>query len=155
MLFAPARATRVRWNRNTDTPIPQEEPAGDNPPDGAIFDYYLRSPADVVILEIVDASGGIVRRFRNTDSVETPIAGRNIPDYWIRPPQHLSASAGMHRFVWDFHCPTPAVERFEYPISATYMNTPREPRGVWAPPGIYTIRLTANGRTVARIMIAF
>ena len=153
VLFAPARATRVRWNRNTDTPIPQEEPAGDNPPDGAIFDYYLRSPADVVTLEIVDASGGIVRRFRSTDSVETPIAGRNIPDYWIRPPQRLSASAGMHRFVWDFHGPTPAVERFEYPISATYMNTPREPRGPWAPPGIYTIRLTAHGRTVAQRLV--
>ncbi len=153
VLFAPARATRVRWNRNTDTPIPQEEPAGDNPPDGAIVDYYLRSPAAVVTLEVVDASGGIVRRFRNTDSVETPIAGRNIPDYWIRPPQRLSASAGMHRFVWDFHYPTPAVERFEYPISATYMNTPREPRGPWASPGIYTIRLTANGRTVAQRLV--
>ena len=153
VLFAPARATRVRWNKNTDTPIPQEEPAGDNPPDGAIVDYYLRSTADVVTLEIVDASGGVVRRFRSTDSVETPIAGRNIPDYWIRPPQRLSAAAGMHRFVWDFHYPTPAVQRFEYPISATYMNTPREPRGPWAPPGIYTIRLTANGRTVTQRLV--
>jgi hypothetical protein len=56
----------------------------------------------------------------------------------------------MHRFVWDLHYPTPSASRFEYPISATYMNTPREPRGPWAMPGSYTVRLTANGRTVTQ-----
>ncbi|MFL5606530.1 MAG: VPS10 domain-containing protein [Gemmatimonadaceae bacterium] len=150
VLFAPQRATRVRWNRNTDTPIPQEEPAGDNPPDGAILDYYLKTPADVVTLEILDASGNLVRRFRSSDPVQPPVPGRNIPDYWIRPPQRLANEAGLHRFVWDLHYPTPGLSRFEYPISATYMNTPREPRGPWAVPGAYTVRLIANGRTATR-----
>jgi hypothetical protein len=150
VLFTPQRATRVRWNKNTDTPIPQEEPAGDNPPDGAILDYYLRAPADAVTLEIVDASGDVVRRFRSSDPVEPPVPGRNIPDYWIRPPQRLGTGAGLHRFVWDLHYPTPSLSRFEYPISATYMNTPREPRGPWAMPGAYTVRLSANGRMLTR-----
>jgi hypothetical protein len=153
VLFAPQRATRVRWNKNTDTPIPQEEPAGDNPPDGAIVNYWLRTNASVVTLEILDASGSLVRRFRSTDSLETPIPGRNIPDYWIRPPQRLAAAGGMHRFVWDLHYPTPSVQRFEYPISAIYMNTPREPTGPWALPGTYTLRLTANGRTVTQPLV--
>jgi photosystem II stability/assembly factor-like uncharacterized protein len=153
VLFAPQRATRVRWNRNTDTPIPQEEPAGDNPPEGAILNYWLRSPSDVVTLEILDASGALVRRFRSTDSVEAPIPGRNIPDYWIRPPQRIGATTGMHRFVWDLHYPPPAVARFEYPIAASWMNTPREPRGPWALPGRYTVRLTANGRTVSQPLL--
>ena len=152
-LFAPQRATRVRWNRNTDTPIPQEEPAGDNPPDGAILNYWLRSSTGSVTLEILDASGRLVRRFSSADSVESPIPGRNIPDYWIRPPQRLSASAGMHRFVWDLRYPSPAVQRFEYPISAIYQNTPREPRGPWALPGTYTVRLTTNGRTVTQPLV--
>jgi hypothetical protein len=143
----------VRWNRNTDTPIPQEEPAGDNPPDGAILNYWLRSPADAVTLEILDASGGLVRRFSSADSVESPIPGRNIPDYWIRPPQRLAASAGLHRFVWDFRYPSPAVQRFEYPIAAIYANTPREPRGPWALPGRYTVRLTAHGRTQSQPLV--
>jgi photosystem II stability/assembly factor-like uncharacterized protein len=150
VLFAPQRATRVRWNKNTDTPIPQEEPAGDNPPDGAILDYYLAAPAGVVTLEILDASGALVRRFRSSDPAEPPVPDRNIPDYWIRPAARLANSSGMHRFVWDLHYPTPSVSRFEYPISATFMNTPREPRGPWAMPGSYTVRLSANGRTVTQ-----
>ncbi|MGL5947159.1 MAG: WD40/YVTN/BNR-like repeat-containing protein, partial [Sediminibacterium sp.] len=40
-LFQPQTAIRVRWNMNTDTPLPQEEPAGSNPPDGAIINYFL------------------------------------------------------------------------------------------------------------------
>ncbi len=38
-LFTPAPAYRVRRDQNTDTPLPPEEPAGTNPPDGAIIDY--------------------------------------------------------------------------------------------------------------------
>jgi photosystem II stability/assembly factor-like uncharacterized protein len=152
-LVTPSRSTRVRWNTNTDTPMPQEEPAGENPPDGAILDYYLRTPADLVTLEILDAKGQLVRRFRSTDPVEPPVPGRNIPDYWIRPAQRLSGASGMHRFVWDLHYPTPSVSRFEYPISATFMNTPREPRGPWALPGTYTVRLTANGQVVSKPLV--
>jgi photosystem II stability/assembly factor-like uncharacterized protein len=152
-LFAPQRATRVRWNKNTDTPIPQEEPAGENPPDGAIIDYWLKSPADVVTLEILDASGKLVRRFRSTDTPEPLVPDRNIPDYWIRPAPQLASTAGMHRFVWDLHHPTPTAPSFEYPISATYMNTPREPRGPWALPGTYTVRLSANGRAVEQPLV--
>ena len=43
-LFAPQEAVRWRWNRNPDTPLPPEEPAGKNPPDGAIIDYFLGTP---------------------------------------------------------------------------------------------------------------
>ncbi|HXC04729.1 MAG TPA: glycoside hydrolase, partial [Bacteroidia bacterium] len=39
ILFQPAPAYRVRWNMYPDTPTPQEEPAGQNPPDGAVI-YY-------------------------------------------------------------------------------------------------------------------
>jgi hypothetical protein len=152
-LVKPSRAMRVRWNTNTDTPMPQEEPAGENPPDGAILDYVLGAPADVVTLEILDARGDLVRRFRSTDPIEEAVPGRNIPDYWIRPPQRLSGTAGRHRFVWDLHYPTPAFARFEYPISATFMNTPKEPRGPWALPGTYTVRLTANGQTLTQPLV--
>jgi photosystem II stability/assembly factor-like uncharacterized protein len=39
-LFKPSEATRVRYNMFSDTPLPPEEPAGQNPPDGAIIDYH-------------------------------------------------------------------------------------------------------------------
>lgn len=49
-LFEPPMATRVRWNMFLDTPLPPEEPAGENPPDGAILDYYLSVGASQVTL---------------------------------------------------------------------------------------------------------
>jgi len=154
LLLSPARATRVRWNLNTDTPLPPDEPAAPNPPDGAILDYWLRDPATgPVTLEIFDAAGRSVRRFSSDDPPESPIVGRNIPDYWIRPPRLLSAQAGMHRFVWDLRGPDPKVQNFGYPISAVVRNTVKEPAGVWALPGTYTARLTANGKSYSRPLV--
>ncbi len=150
-LFAPQEARRFRWNKNPDTPLPPDEPAGQNPPDGAIVHYFLKAPAPgPVSLEIVDAGGAVVRRYRSDDPLEPPVEGRNVPDYWIRPPQPLSAVAGLHRFVWDLHFPPPAALERSYPIAAIYRNTPAEPRGPWALPGDYTVRLTVGGRTLTR-----
>ena len=147
-LFAPQTAIRFRWSKYTDTPMPQEEPAGQNPPDGAILDYHLKSAATgPVTLEILDRAGAVVRRYSSSDEPEQPIEGRNTPDYWLRPPQVLSAAAGMHRFVWDLHYPRPAVQSFGYPISAIYRNTVQVPQGSWALPGRYSVRLTVNGRS--------
>jgi photosystem II stability/assembly factor-like uncharacterized protein len=149
-LFQPATAYRVRWNNYTDTPVPQEEPAGENPPDGAIIDYYLRSAAaGPVTLEILDSRGRVVRRYSSDDEPPPPIED-NVPDYWVRPPATVSTSAGMHRFVWDVHYAPPAALSFSYPISAIYENTPRIPTGAWALPGTYTVELTVNGKSHTR-----
>jgi len=148
-LFAPQQAWRVRWNMNTDTPLPPEEPVGQNPPDGAILHYFLKSDvAGAVSLEILDAAGKVVRAFRSDDKPEEWPSDRDIPDYWIRPHQPLQTRAGLHRFVWDLHYPSPSAMSYGYPISAVIGNTWREPRGPWAHPGTYTARLTANGKTL-------
>ena len=74
----------------------------------------------------------------------------SLPDYWIRPPRLLSEQPGLHRFVWDLHWPPPPAPEFTYPISAVPGDTPREPRGPWALPGLYTVRLTLNGQTLTQ-----
>ncbi|MEJ2218050.1 MAG: glycoside hydrolase, partial [Gemmatimonadota bacterium] len=57
-LFKPETATRVRWDTNTDTPLPADEPAAQNPPDGAVIDYWLKSDVQgPVTLEILGAGG--------------------------------------------------------------------------------------------------
>ncbi|HMG34573.1 MAG TPA: glycoside hydrolase, partial [Blastocatellia bacterium] len=150
-LFKPQVAMRVRWNLNPDTPLPPEEPAGKNPPDGAIINYYLRGKASgPVVIEIVDSANRLVRRFSSDDkpeSIEETGKRVNIPTYWIRPDQVPSTGAGMQRFVWDLHYAPCDWLPPQYPISAIYGDTWREPRGPWALPGNYTIKLTVNGRT--------
>jgi photosystem II stability/assembly factor-like uncharacterized protein len=146
-LFAPQLTYRVRRNNNTDTPLPPEEPAGQNPPDGAMIDYILKSDATgPVAIEISDESGKPVRHFSSTDKPE-PVNEKelNIPTYWIRPVRILSTQAGMHRFVWDLHYPPPDSLEHEYPISAIYHDTPRTPLGPAILPGKYTVKLTVNG----------
>jgi len=152
-LFAPQEAIRFRWNKNTDTPLPPDEPAGQNPPDGAIINYWLKSDATRVGVEILDAQGGVVRTYASDDPVEPLVEGRNTPDYWIRPHRALAAGSGFHRFVWDMHHERPAVNGFSYPISATFANTPRTPYGSWVAPGKYTVRLTVDGQSRSQPLI--
>jgi len=155
-LFAPQLTYRLRRNQNHDTPLPPEEPAGKNPPDGVILDYYLRSASSSpLILEILDGKGKLVRRFSSSDQPPGPEKDLNVPTYWVRPPQKLvpPATAGMHRFVWDLSYPPPDALRHEYPISAIYGDTPRLPLGATVLPGEYTVRLTAGGRAYTQSLI--
>jgi photosystem II stability/assembly factor-like uncharacterized protein len=150
-LFAPQFTTRVRWNMFSDTPLPPEESAGQNPPDGAILDYFLKRNAKNVTLEIVNGKNEIVRRFASSDKAEViDTTALPHPTYWIRPPQLLSTSPGHHRFVWDLrHEPPPGSER-EFPIAAVYRNTPSAPAGPFVHPGRYTVRLTVDGTVLER-----
>ena len=144
-LFTPQPAWRFRWNKNTDTPLPPDEPAGQNPPDGAILHYRLSAPAAEVTLEILDRAGAVVRRYSSRDVAAPPVAGRNTPDYWLRPPPALESSPGLHRFVWDLRHPAPAVASYSYPIAAIAGGTPRTPQGTLVVPGSYTARLRVDG----------
>ncbi len=148
-LFAPQLATRVRRSRYTDTPMPPEEPAGENPPDGAILTYALKSkPASPVTLEILDAKGSLVRRYSSADVPEPIATNLRIPTYWVRPARVLPDGVGLHRFVWDLRYPDPPASEHEYPISAVPGDTPRGPQGPLVPPGNYTVRLTVAGKSL-------
>jgi photosystem II stability/assembly factor-like uncharacterized protein len=151
VLFKPAPAYRVRRSTNPDTPIPPDEPLGENPPDGAILDYYLaKSASGPLTIEVLDAKGTVVRRYSSADQPDQTQAQLNqqiIPLYWIRRFRAPSAQAGMHRWVWDLHYATPLAPRYSYPISAVPHDTPREPLGPLALPGTYTVRLTVGGQS--------
>lgn len=151
ILYKPQQAWRVRWSTYTDTPVPQEEPAGENPPDGAVINYYLQSNAGVVKLEILDSKGQLVRTYTSNDKPYTKPKD-NVPDYWVRPQQILSAKAGAHRFSWDMHYDPLDVEP-TFPISAVYKNTPPDPTAPWVMPGTYTARLTVDGKVQSQTFV--
>jgi len=148
-LFRPALALRVRGNQNRDTPLPPETPAGQNPPDGAIFDYHLKAAATApVTLEIADTQGNVVRRFSSADVPRAVnFSQLAFPPYWVEVPHTLSGSAGEHRFVWDLRYPTPQWLFHEYSMAAVVGETPVAPRGPLVLPGNYEVRLTAAGKT--------
>ena len=151
-LFTPPLATRVRWNMFADTPLPPEEPTGQNPPEGAVLDYYLPAAATgEVALEIRDGQGSVVRRHSSSDEPERiDPSTLPYPTYWMRPPQTLSKERGHHRFVWDLRYAPPNGVRRELSIAAIYRNTGSSPVGPFVHPGRYTVRLTANGTTAER-----
>jgi hypothetical protein len=150
VLFRPAVAYRMHRSTWTDTPIPPDEPLAENPPAGAILEFFLpRDARQPVVLEVLDGSGALVRRFRSDDAPQPSaeeLARELIPQYWIKPPQVLPARGGMHRWVWDLHYPAPLALTHSYPISAVPRATPRRPQGPLAVPGNYRVRLTFDGQ---------
>ena len=150
-LFTPAPAYRVRRDTNTDTPLPPDEPGAANPPDGAVIDFYLaRAGSGPVNLEILDATGQLIRRYSSTDQPEvseSDLKKQLIPLYWLRKPRTLPATSGMHRWVWDLQYPPPTSARHDYPIAAIPHDTPRFPPGPTVLPGEYMVRLTASGKS--------
>jgi hypothetical protein len=151
-LVRPAPAYRVAQSTWTDTPIPPDEPLGENPPAGAVIDYFLpRDTRQPVKLEILDAKGNLVRRFASDDPLEPTgeqLARELIPSYWIAMPAALPAKSGMHRWIWNLHYPDPVTTTRGYPISAVPHATPQEPQGPLALPGSYLVRLTVDGRRI-------
>jgi len=128
-LFAPVVAIRMRAGNDEAEATPPEVVLGENPPNGAFIDYVVPSGASGrLVLDIIDAAGGIVRHYASDDAPK-PIDPKDVPfpPYWIVTPQPPSATPGMHRFVWDFH-----LDDTDGPLAA---------------PGAYRVRLTQNGRT--------
>ncbi|MBX9929078.1 MAG: hypothetical protein K2X99_09215 [Gemmatimonadaceae bacterium] len=173
-LFAPGTAVRVRFATNEPTPWPPELPAGENPPPGGIIDYLL--PVDAtgpVTLEIVDARGRTVRSYSSTEPVFEPDPGKDLaaydevcqtnptaaycglPLYWPAPQYIISTKAGMHRFSWDLKYDPVSPQDLipagdEEATGAVPGRTYPQYNVPWAPPGKYTVRLTANGVTVTQ-----
>jgi hypothetical protein len=139
-MYRPATAIRIDNDVFLGSPLPPEEPTAQNPPDGAIVDYYLPSTAKNVALEILDPTGKLVRRYVSGErkaQKQQPLA---IADRWIPKPVVLETTAGAHRFLWDLRWastgPNPELE------DEDGRSAPRGPR---ATPGDYQLKLTVDG----------
>ena len=162
-LFPPAPAVRTQWDTYTDTPFNPDVASAENPPEGAVIDYYLKSPPPGDLkLEIYDSADRLVRSYSSAGDSSLGYKV-NVPAFWLAPPQLLPKRSGLNRFAWDLRYPDPAallftyygihVKYFEYTLAdhAVPHNTPwHEPQGPMVLPGQYEIRLTAGGRIQRR-----
>ena len=138
-LYKPALAYRVRQSGMS---LPGSNPSGENPPNGAIIDYYLKTaPGQPVTLEILDSSGKSVQRF-STSARPRPAAEES--SFGGRGGQTpLTGNAGMNRFVWSLRYPSaPDLDGGPYPCQCGRLVGPL------ALPGSYTVRLTSAGQTL-------
>ncbi len=137
-LYRPAVAVRVDNDTFVGTPLPPEEPTAENPPNGAMIDYYLKSPASRVTLEIFDPQQNLVRRFSSEDK-KTKYAPLPVAERWFSKPEALETTAGMHRFVWNLTWGSsggPVADE-----EADFHN----PSGPKVIPGTYQVRLSVDG----------
>ncbi len=175
-LVKPHTAVRVRFGTNEPTPWQPELPAAENPPNGAVIDYFL--PRDVsgdVTMQILDGTGHIVRSYSSADSVLDPDpavdpAGYDrvcrqkptathcgLPLYWPAAQQRLSPRAGLHRFLWDmrYQPVTNPNVREAGDVDATGAVPHRSElsaRAPWAPPGPYVVRLKAGTDSMSQLL---
>jgi photosystem II stability/assembly factor-like uncharacterized protein len=154
-LFKPAEAVLIPPNTDNGTPTQKDEPEADNPPNGAVLDYYLKNAAaGPVTIEILNPGGTVIRHYSSSDPaavVDVNTLAVNLA--WSRLPEPLSAAAGMHRWLWDFRPDPPAGGRGRGGRGAGGGGG----GGRGGPPpvatGAYSVRLTANGKTLTQPLI--
>ncbi len=146
-LFKPATAIRLRGNQNKDTPLPPETPAGQNPPEGAVLYYSLKSAAKgEVSIEILGAGGRLIRKYSSSDPSRPKDNELTFPAYWLVPPTPPSKEAGLHRWVWNLRYPS-AIVTHEYSMATSFGDDAAMlPQGPMVVPGDYQVRLTVDGR---------
>jgi photosystem II stability/assembly factor-like uncharacterized protein len=139
-LFRPAAAVRIDNDSFSGTPLPPEEPTAENPPNGAMIDYFLPSPASAIRLEVFDAQQNLVRKFSSQDPVTAKHPPLPVAERWLPKPEVLEKTAGTHRFVWNLTWGSSGSPNVDEDAEM------RNPGGPKAVPGIYHVRLTVDGK---------
>ena len=132
-LYTPQKALRLYYPDDVDS----RRPVGQNPPAGALIDYYLKSAATgELTVDILDSTGKTVRHLSSTHS-DKQVQPPEWPDRIVRV-DTIPAKAGMNRLVWDLRASDPAQ------IPGAFYSD-QAPRGPIVAPGQYQVKLTVNG----------
>ncbi|MGA7685129.1 MAG: hypothetical protein WCA58_08955 [Terriglobales bacterium] len=139
-LYSPAVAYRLHTAGGDEPPPARLVFNGKNPPNGAVIYYYVKkAPKDEVKIEILDASGSVIRGYSSKRN--EPLDEPRDPDD-KKPEKQIKVEDGLNRFVWDMHYDdahrVPGYYLWEYGDGA---------RGPLAVPGKYQVRLTVNGKS--------
>lgn len=153
-LFKPAVAVRLRPDENRDTPPPPSTPLGQNPPTGAIIDYWLPSRLKgPVTLTIRDSKGTVVRHFSSAAPVPNLPADRYFQRGWLGHGATLSSRPGAHRFIWNLRYARPPALQYHYSIAGVWhRGTSLLPQGPLVLPGRYKVTLKVTGQYYSHML---
>ncbi|HEV3258441.1 MAG TPA: hypothetical protein VG013_16310 [Gemmataceae bacterium] len=133
----------VRWRYHEEVDAPQQKQEGQNPPAGAVINYFLKNrPKSPISLEILDARGATVRTLSSiAEPDELPADDPDAPE---KKPKKtvLTTHPGVNRVVWDL-CYAGAVK---IPGAKVDAGDPKE--GPLVSPGEYTLKLTVGDQAV-------
>ena len=142
ILYQPSPIHRLYFPEDVD----KRRPVGENPPNGAIISYYLKSQPKELTLEISDSQGNLVRKYSSKEKKNKNEQPPEWPDL-EKPPELLPTAAGMNRFPWNLRYDNP----LELP-GAFYAGN--GPEGPIALPGTYQLKLTVDGKpSISRLEI--
>jgi hypothetical protein len=149
-LFKPGAATASPVPSEQGTPIPKDEPFGENPPYGAYVNYYVgANTTGPLTIEVLDQAGTVVRKVSSDDKpiVRDPNT-LTIQTVWAPAIEPPSASPGMHRWVWDLRGTPPAGGRGGRGGGGFGRGG-----APMSQPGTYSVRLTIGGKTLTEPLV--
>jgi photosystem II stability/assembly factor-like uncharacterized protein len=120
----------------------RDRSAGENPPRGAVFTYFLKEKPKEISIEIRDAQKRLVRRY---SSIAEPPVGADESEEAPKPA--LKLEAGVQRAVWDLRWS--GADR----IKNAKIDWGNPAQGPIAVPGTYTVTLTADGRSATTPLV--
>ena len=135
-LYKPDQAYRMQqsgsWGRTNYKLV------GENHPNGAILNYYIKDlkEDDKVSIEIREKGGELIQRFSNKAKTDRLNPNGDIP---------LKVKSGSNRMVWNMRYP--GFQAFKGMVFYSSPNV-----GPKAVPGEYTIRLNYNGEVVEQAL---
>jgi photosystem II stability/assembly factor-like uncharacterized protein len=108
---------------------------------GVSIDYFLKTAASALTIEILDGRGTVIRTF--TGPAPDKPEGSAPPtddsaEAGPQPPPRAPGKQGMNRFTWDMRY----AGAHDFPGLIMWAGSTRGPL---APPGKYAVRLTVNG----------
>lgn len=141
-LFKPEEAYRTQGGGGFRTP---NTTVGENPPNGTVIYYYLKNKPTDVTIEIMDASGKLVKKFTNKatpgqGAPQQPAGGEEGFFFGGGGSARASADQGLNRFVWDMRYP----DATRFPNLIMWAGSTTGPKAI---PGSYQVKLTVDGKT--------
>ncbi len=113
---------------------------GENPPNGPMIDFYIKSVPDSLTLSILDSAGTLVKSLKGETGKSKPEGGNEQMNPFRRGEQNsVKVEKGANRFVWNM--------RYDDPHKIKGAIVWGSTSGPLAAPGNYFAELKVDGKT--------